>query len=56
MQSINNRLLQCFLIGALAVSPLALSGCDQDGPAEKAGEKVDEAVQDTKRSVKDALD
>ena len=56
MKSTNKRLLQFIMIGALALSPLALSGCDQDGPAEEAGEKIDEAVQDTKRGVKDALD
>lgn len=56
MKITSKRLLQFVMIGAIAASPLALTACDQDGPAEKAGEKIDKAVKDTKRSVKDALD
>ncbi|HEY9568066.1 MAG TPA: hypothetical protein VIR38_08240 [Thalassobaculum sp.] len=34
-----------------------LVACDEaDGPAEQAGQAVDEAVQDTKRAVEDASD
>jgi predicted small lipoprotein YifL len=33
-----------------------LVGCDNKGPAERTGEKLDEAVQDTKRAVEDATD
>ena len=34
-----------------------LMGCEKnEGPLEKAGEKVDEAAKDTKRAVKDATD
>jgi hypothetical protein len=45
------------LIWALVLLPLAgaLSACD-DGPAEKAGEAVDEAVDDAGRAVEDAAD
>ena len=31
-------------------------GCEQKGPAEQAGEQIDEAVQDAKRAVEDARD
>ena len=35
-----------FLILPVAIMASALAGaCDQEGPAEQAGEKVDEAVQ-----------
>lgn len=40
---------------ALAFGALPLTGCD-DGPAEDAGEKVDEAAKDAKRGVEDATD
>lgn len=33
-----------------------LIGCDDKGPAEEAGESVDEAVQDVGREIEDATD
>lgn len=42
--------------GLIALPTLALTGCEDKGPAEKAGESIDEAVQDTKRAVEDAAD
>ncbi|HEX7776273.1 MAG TPA: hypothetical protein VF449_07075 [Parvibaculum sp.] len=47
-------MLRKTIIGTLIVLPLmgaALAGCDDKGPAEKAGEKLDDAGQ----SVKDAV-
>ncbi|MGB0631394.1 MAG: hypothetical protein ACPGRZ_11935 [Alphaproteobacteria bacterium] len=39
----------------LATTPaLALTGCEEQGPLEKAGEAADDAVKDTKRAIKDA--
>lgn len=32
----------------------ALAGCEQEGPAEKAGERVDEAVEQTQDAIDDA--
>jgi hypothetical protein len=32
---------------------MALTGCDNDGPAENAGEKVDEAVDDMKDTAEE---
>jgi hypothetical protein len=41
----------------LAASIGNFTGCQtKKGPMEKAGEKVDEAVKDTKRAVEDAVD
>ena len=43
----------CVLVAASVGS---LVGCQSKGPMEEAGEKVDEAVKDTKRAVEDAVD
>ncbi|HUD52807.1 hypothetical protein [Parvibaculum sp.] len=47
-------MLRKSLVGIALVLPLmgALAACDDDGPAEKAGEKIDNAGQ----SLKDAVD
>ena len=52
---ISNPFRIAMLIAAFSV-PLMLAACEEQGPAEKAGEAVDEAVQDTKRAVQDAAD
>lgn len=46
---------RAFVIGTLALTPLALTACD-DGPAEDVGEKIDEGAKDTERAVEDATD
>lgn len=38
--------------GALA---LPLGGCGQEGPAERAGEKIDDAVESAQEGVEDAV-
>jgi len=47
-------MLRKFVIGAAIVLPImgALAACDDKGPAEKAGEKIDNAAQ----SMKDTID
>ena len=40
-----------YAVLALLTSLLALSGCDRKGPAEKAGEQVDQAAQDMKEKA-----
>lgn len=53
-QTIIRSLMVAFIAGAVA-QPLA--GCwEEKGPLEKAGEKADEAINDTKRAVQDATD
>lgn len=52
---ISNPIRVAMLAAALSV-PVMLAGCEEQGPAEKAGEAIDEAVQDTKRAVQDAAD
>jgi hypothetical protein len=38
------------ILTALGMSAL-LVGCDKEGPAEKVGEKIDNAVEDTKENL-----
>ncbi len=42
-----------FIILAV-LAGLALAGCGEKGPAEQAGEKVDQAVEQTKDAIEDA--
>ena len=42
------------LLAVLGVT--ALSGCDNDGPMENAGERVDEGYENTKDSMEDAAE
>ena len=37
-----------------AAGTLFLIGCEKKGPAEKAGEKIDESVEETGDAIKDA--
>ena len=37
------------------VAGLALAGCGEKGPAEEAGENIDNAVEQTKDAVEDAV-
>lgn len=41
------------LIVLSAVACFALAGCGEKGPAEKAGEQIDKAVEQTKDAVQD---
>ena len=41
----------------VALSAAGLWACpEKEGPVERAGEKIDETVNDTKRAVEDAVD
>jgi len=35
---------------------ISLTGCEKEGPAEKAGQKVDQVVEDTKENIQHAKD
>jgi predicted small lipoprotein YifL len=39
---------------SLGVSLALLTGCQQKGPMEKAGQKIDKAVEDTGKEIKKA--
>ncbi len=40
----------------LAVLALGLAACEKEGPAERAGEKIDEAVESAGDAIEDAGD
>ena len=44
------------LIALFSALSLTLVGCEQEGPAERAGAKLDEAVEDGTQSVEDAVE
>jgi predicted small lipoprotein YifL len=47
--------LKKILLGIVTLSMVAsLAACDREGPMERAGEKVDKGVENTKDAVKDA--
>ncbi|MCL1067522.1 hypothetical protein L2735_12005 [Shewanella olleyana] len=35
---------------------LALTACSDDGPMEQAGEKIDEAAEDTRNAIEDSCE
>ena len=53
MLSMSQKLMVAiFITGSL----FFIMGCDQEGPAERAGEKVDESVQQAGENIQDAGD
>jgi hypothetical protein len=52
-RNLRGALAAAFLLAATA--PM-LAACDDKGPAEKVGERLDEGARDTKRAVEDATD
>ena len=45
------------MLGVLIVSGfLVISGCEKEGPAERAGKQLDEAVQDTGDKVEEMVE
>jgi hypothetical protein len=49
-----SQLTSCTIIVITAL--LALPGCEQEGPAEQAGENIDEAVEEMQEKARDASD
>jgi predicted small lipoprotein YifL len=45
-----------FYLTLVIAGLLALTGCDNDGPAEEVGENIDEAVQDAGNAVEDTCE
>ena len=50
------NLKQWIMIIVAITFMLGVTGCGQDGPAEKAGEKVDEAADSAKKKIKKFMD
>ncbi len=53
---IDNKFFSILFAVLLALSVGVLAGCDDQGPAEEAGETIDEAVDDTGDAIEDAAD
>lgn len=41
---------------ALSLGTVSLAACDDQGPAERTGERIDDAVEETQRTIRDATD
>ena len=56
LNTYRKALLPFLAIGVLLMSSAVLTGCEDEGPAEQAGEKIDESLNDASRAIKDAAD
>jgi hypothetical protein len=45
---------RALLAAALLAGPMALTACDDDGPAEEAGEAIDESAERAGEALEDA--
>ncbi len=52
------KTLKMVLVGCLLCSLLGFTfaGCEKEGPAEKAGKKMDKAIDSAKKTFKDMTD
>jgi predicted small secreted protein len=48
--------LKILILSIFFAFTLVVAGCNNEGPAEKAGKKVDETIEDVGDAVKDAGD
>jgi predicted small secreted protein len=51
-----SRLTVLMLALMMALGSVTLAGCENQGPAEEAGENIDETVEETGDAVEDASD
>lgn len=47
---------KAFILLLLTISSTAIAACEEQGPAENAGEQIDEAVEDVGDDIEDATD
>lgn len=45
-----------FAVAGLAALPVAMTGCEEEGPAERAGERLDNAGEEIDDAVDDIAD
>ncbi len=50
------KLTKLSLVVLASIFALSLAACSQDGPAEEAGEAIDNAVEDAGDKIEDATD
>ena len=48
--------LRAALVSLLVISAMAVAGCEEEGPLEKAGESADEAIEETGEKIKEATE
>ncbi|NBB93708.1 MAG: hypothetical protein GVY32_11125 [Gammaproteobacteria bacterium] len=53
---INNKAFNILCALLLALSVGMLAGCEQEGPAEEAGEEIDEAVEEAGDDMEEAAE
>ena len=46
----------CLILALFLTGGWTLTGCEQEGPAERAGERMDEAVEEAGDAVEEAAD
>lgn len=46
-----NKFVMVFVVAAMTVG---IYGCKKEGPAERAGKKIDKAIEDAKKTFDDA--
>lgn len=51
-----NKMTRALSTATLVLFGLGLGACSQEGPAERAGEKIDNAVEETSESVDSAME
>ncbi|MFZ7110658.1 MAG: hypothetical protein ACOWYE_03160 [Desulfatiglandales bacterium] len=49
-------MLKRWIYFALFIAALSISGCEKEGPAEKAGEKIDETIEEAGEKMEEAGD
>ncbi|MFN4283441.1 MAG: hypothetical protein ACK4NA_12460 [Alphaproteobacteria bacterium] len=52
----SNILIKAALTALVLSTAVPLAACDDQGPAEQVGERIDEGVNDTQRAIEDATD
>jgi hypothetical protein len=53
---INNKLFNILVALLLALSVVMLAGCEDQGPAEEAGENIDETVEEAGDEMEEAAE
>lgn len=48
--------MKLIIISLFLATILAITGCEKEGPAEKAGKKIDDAVEETGDALEEAGD
>jgi hypothetical protein len=51
-----NRCKYAVIAGVVAALSFASVGCSEEGPAERAGEAIDEAAEDAQEGLEDLVD